>query len=113
MKNVFVWLFFMQASFLFSVPQADYSGEFKNVSAGDIIFRVSYNNHPSIYGPRVIYPGYRDRFLSSRGGTITKEYFTAAMKNLAASSGVSSVEKKKSYGLFSFYTGGLYPAIIG
>jgi hypothetical protein len=30
-----------------------------------------------------------------------------------ASSGVSSVEKKKSYGLFSFYTGGLHPAIIG
>jgi hypothetical protein len=35
------------------------------------------------------------------------------MKNPAASSGVSSVEKKKSYGLFSFYTGGLHPAIIG
>jgi hypothetical protein len=35
------------------------------------------------------------------------------MKNPAAqSSGVSSFEKKKSYGLFSFYTGG-YPAIIG
>jgi hypothetical protein len=34
------------------------------------------------------------------------------MKNPAASSGVSSFEKKKSYGLFSFCTEGL-PAIIG
>jgi hypothetical protein len=32
------------------------------------------------------------------------------MKNPAASSGVSSVEKKKSCGLFSFCQG--YPAII-
>jgi hypothetical protein len=35
------------------------------------------------------------------------------MKNPAASSGVSSIEKKKSYGLFLFILGVCYPAIIG
>jgi hypothetical protein len=35
--------------------------------------------------------------------------FLLRMKNPAASSGVSSVEKKKSYGLFSLCTGGLLP----
>ncbi|MDR1317999.1 MAG: hypothetical protein LBJ90_00110 [Treponema sp.] len=35
------------------------------------------------------------------------------MKNPAASSGVSSFEKKKSYGLFHFVLGVCYPAIIG
>jgi hypothetical protein len=91
MKNVFVWLLFMQASFLFSTPQVDYSGGFQNVSAEDIIFKVIYNNDPSINGPRVIYPGYRDWFFSSSGRIITKEYFTAAIKDAIVYDGEGNV----------------------
>jgi PIN domain nuclease of toxin-antitoxin system len=47
------------------------------------------------------------------GADVVKELLEKAinseMKNPAASSGVSSFEKKKSYGLFSFCTGGLLP----
>jgi hypothetical protein len=80
LKNAFILLFFIPASFLFLSAQAYYYFYFENGSAVDIIFKVVYNNHPSVYGPRVIYPGDRVSFSSGVEGYITKEFFLAAIE---------------------------------